>query len=325
MADDPISPSVIDRPKPRLRIRVRLVLVAVLAVVPLMLDRVRILESTRSERLDTAYAEAADIAKRSAAAQLEAINTTRAWLQVAARSYAALVRAGQPCAAFINDLATDVPWIKVVSVVGANNRIICSTRPEGVGLDVSDRPYIQSTRRSGGFVLTDYIVTRSNTLPRMIAAYPTLGKDESMNAVIIAPFDLEWVGRLAAMTKQRPGASVFLVDERGTVLSGLFGDEGLIGRSFGEHPLVRDILQRNEGTASGEGFDSVRRIYAFTSLPGTLGRVVVGFDEHEVLSRIDREIGIAYVHLLLLGLLALLAAWFGGERLIVRALARSGR
>ena len=50
MSNDQLSPSAFDRPKPRLSIRARLMLVALLAVVPLMLDRVRILESTRSLR-----------------------------------------------------------------------------------------------------------------------------------------------------------------------------------------------------------------------------------------------------------------------------------
>ena len=78
MSNHQLSPSILKKPRPRLSIRARLMLVALLAAVPLMLDRVRILESTRSERLETAYAEAADIAKRSADAQLEVINATRA-------------------------------------------------------------------------------------------------------------------------------------------------------------------------------------------------------------------------------------------------------
>src|SRR5215475_14922074 len=112
MPNDPLSPSILKKPSPRLSIRARLMLVALLAAVPLMIDRVRILESTRAERLETAYAEAAEIAKRSADAQLEVINATRALLQVVARSYIALVSAGQHCSNFIGGLATDVPWIK---------------------------------------------------------------------------------------------------------------------------------------------------------------------------------------------------------------------
>jgi len=324
-SDHVFSPST-PASKPRLSIRARLMLVALIAVVPLMLDRVRILEATRSERIDTAYAEAVDIAKRSADAQLEIINSTRALLQVIARAYVTLVSSGQQCASFISSLATEVPWIKGFSVVGADDRIICSTHPGAVGLDVSDRPFIQDARRSWGFVLSDYVVTRPNSQPAIIAAYPTLGKDPSVNAIILAPFDLQWVGRLAAMIGQRAGATVFLVDGHGTVLSGIFGRSTPVGRSFADHPLVRDILKRNEGTTSAEGLDGVRRLFAFTQLPGTDARIVVGFDEREVLNRIDREIGIAYLQLFLFGLLTLSVAWFGGEKLIVdpiRALART--
>jgi diguanylate cyclase (GGDEF)-like protein len=320
------SPSTPGHRKPRLSIRARLMIVALLAVVPLMLDRVRILEASRSERIETAYAEAADIAKRSAEAQLEIIDSTQALLQVVARAYVTLVASGQQCASFISGLATDVPWIKGFSVVGADDRIICSTHAGAIGLDVSDRPFIQDTRRSRGLVLSDYVVTRPNSQPTIIAAYPILGKDETVSAIILAPFDLQWVGRLAAMIGQRAGASVFLVDSNGTVLSGIFGRDNSVGHNYSDHPLIRDILQRNEGTVSAAGLDGVRRIFAFTHLPGTDARIVIGFDEREVLSRIDREIDIAYLQLVLFGLLTLFVAWFGGEKLIVepiRALART--
>ena len=43
--------------KPTLSIRARLVILALLAVVPLMVDRVRLLEQTRRERIDDATTE----------------------------------------------------------------------------------------------------------------------------------------------------------------------------------------------------------------------------------------------------------------------------
>src|SRR5216684_7926702 len=69
------------RATPRLSIRARLMLLALLAVVPLTLDRVRLLEASRTERLEMASNEAVDLAKRGADAQLEVINSTRAVLQ----------------------------------------------------------------------------------------------------------------------------------------------------------------------------------------------------------------------------------------------------
>src|SRR5262249_56887440 len=46
----------------------------------------------------------------------------------------------------------------------------------------------------------------------------------------------------------------------------------------------------------------------------------------DIRSRIDREVGISYLQLVLFGLIVLFAAWFGGEQLIVepiRALSRT--
>jgi diguanylate cyclase (GGDEF)-like protein len=88
---------------------------------------------------------------------------------------------------------------------------------------------------------------------------------------------------------------------------------------------VRQVLASAGGTFTAEGLDGRRGIFGVMHLPTTEARLVVSFDEREVLSRIDREVGIAYVQLVLFGIIILLAAWFGGERLIVepiRALSR---
>jgi diguanylate cyclase (GGDEF)-like protein len=313
------------RASPRLSIRARLMLLALLAVVPLTLDRVRLLEASRTERTEMAANEALDLAKRGAAAQLDMISSTRAVLEVVARGYIALARTGQSCTDFLTGFAIDVPWIRALSVVGPNERIICSTRPNAVGLNLGDRPYVQEARRSWGFVLSDYLVERSTNEAAVIAAYPTMGKDASVDAIIVAPVDLQWIGRLSGLIEARPGASAMLLDRNGTVLAE-FPQRSERGRNFADHPLFRDIFAHFDGTVTARGFDGVRRIFAFAPLVATDARLLVGLDEAEVLRRIDREIGIAYLQLALFGILTLLAAWFGGEQLIVepiRALART--
>jgi predicted signal transduction protein with EAL and GGDEF domain len=90
--------------------------------------------------------------------------------------------------------------------------------------------------------------------------------------------------------------------------------------------LIRAAISEKDGTLRAAGLDGVHRIYAFSELPGTTTRIVVGIDEREALGRIDRDISIAYFQLALFGVLAMLLAWFGGERLIIapiRALART--
>src|SRR5687768_12760921 len=96
--------------KPILSIRARLVLLALLAVVPLMFDRVRLLEATRIERINDASDEALELARRGADGQREIITTARAITQVMARAYVAMMARGETCNFYLADFAGNMPW-----------------------------------------------------------------------------------------------------------------------------------------------------------------------------------------------------------------------
>ncbi|MDB5599162.1 MAG: Phytochromelike protein Cph2 [Xanthobacteraceae bacterium] len=307
--------------KPILSIRGRLILLALLAVVPLMLDRVRLLEASRTERIELAHTEAAAIARRGAEAQLETITTVRALLQVISRADPAGVASADDCNNSMAGFASDIPWLNGVSVVGANGRVLCSNTPTAVGLDISDRAYFQEALHGRQFVLSNYVVDRVRQTPAILAAYP--GKDGK--SVVIASVDLDWISRLATNIAKNLGPSVFVVDSKGNLLAEQPVRPVAAGKSYADHPLVRAMLARDEATVTLPGLDDVRRIYAFVRIPWTDARLAVGLEESRVLARVEREIGIAYAQLALFGVLVLLVAWFGGERLIVqpiRGLAR---
>src|SRR5262249_58488902 len=78
------------------------------------------------------------------------------------------------------------------------------------------------------------------------------------------------------------------------------------------------------GVYTGESLDHVRRVFGFVALPGTGARLAVGFDESEILQRVNRELYAGIAALGLLTLVVLIGIWFFAERLIVapiRALA----
>src|SRR5579872_2931489 len=68
-------------------IRARLIIVALLAIAPLMVERVRGLERARIERAEFARNQVLELARGGAAAQREVIDSTRALLRVAGRIY----------------------------------------------------------------------------------------------------------------------------------------------------------------------------------------------------------------------------------------------
>ena len=311
--------------KPTLSIRARLVILALLAVVPLMFDRVRLLEQTRAERIDDAAAEALELARRGVQGQREIVTAAKSMLQVMARSYIGMLATGTTCNFYLSDLATGMPWINGITVLGADGRIKCSTNPDSVGIDMSDRPHIRAAMETREFTISDYIVGRVNRKPIFAAVFPTQAIDPTVQAVIMTSIDLQWVTGVIASLERRSGASVLLIDREGTVVAGnAVGNDG-IGKRINDTAFFKSLGGAEEGTVRGEGPDGIRRIYGYARVPLSDARLVVGLNEAEVLHRTDREILLAYLQLGFFGLLVLLMAWFGGERLIVapiRSLAR---
>jgi diguanylate cyclase (GGDEF)-like protein len=303
--------------KPIFGIRVRLMLLALLAVVPLALDRVRVLEASRTERIQIAANEMMDLARRGAEQQNEMVITVRALVQAAARNYvAAATPKGGQCADLLNGFVRDMPWVASLSVVGPNGKIGCSTEPRAVGVDVNDRSYYRRALGSDEFVMSDYLMGRATGLSIVMAGYAVTTENLD-KVVIIAAVNLEWMGGFAALVSRRPGIVVDLIDTNGTVLARYPNSEIGAGTQRHDHPLTAAMLSKSEGHITTEGFDGTRRIYGYVSLPWTSARLAVGLGEAEILNRIDRNIFIAYVQLAFFSFLALLAAYLAGEKLIV--------
>ena len=306
------------RSKPILSIRARLIVLALLAITPLVFDRVHGLEAARAQRTDRARTEVIDLARRGVESQREIISSVRSLLQIMSRVYAKMTPDPATCNQYLTDVAGTISWLRGLSVAGPNGQIKCSTEPNAIGLNVSDRPHFQKALHSRDFALSDYLINRTHQLPTLVATYPAIGDDGSVNAVVLAMINLQWIGDLVETAAQRSGASVLLLDGSGTLVAASGDEENLIGKQFAGLDLVHDMLSNDQGSVTTADFDGVRRIFAYFRVPWTQARLAVGLDENAVQSGIDRELGIAYLQLALFGMFVLLVAWFAGEQLIVR-------
>jgi diguanylate cyclase (GGDEF)-like protein len=314
------------RSKSILSIRARLLVLALLAIAPLVFDRVHGLGLARGHRIERARTEMIDLARRGTDSQREIIYSVRALLQIVARVYAHTPIDPANCNRYLAALTGNVPWLRGLSVAGTDGRIRCSTDPEVMGLNVSDRPHFQNALHAKDFALSDYLINRVHQWPSLIATFPILGDNDSIDGVVLASFNLQWIGELVSTAAQRPGASVLLLDGSGTLVAGSADQDKLVGKLFAAQGLAHDMLTRDEGEVTTEGFDGVRRIFAFVRVPGTQARLAVGLDERSVQADIAHETTIAYLQLALFSIFVLMVAWFGGEQLIVkpiRALVRT--
>jgi diguanylate cyclase (GGDEF)-like protein len=306
------------RNKPILSIRARLIVLAILVIAPLILERVHGLEKARANRTESAHTEVIDLARRGVEAQREIIYSVRALLQIVSRVYARVPLDSPGCSQYITDLTTDIPWIRDLSIASTDGRIKCSTEPLAVGLNVSDRPHFQNALNSREFALSGYLINRLNQVPSLVATFPIITGNGSINGVALAVINLQWIGDLAATAAEHSGASVLLLDSSGTLIAGSADQQAFIGKRLSGSALTEGMLANDDGTMTAPGFDGVRRIFAYVRVPWTQASLAVGLDEYAVNSGIDREIDLAYLQLGVFGTFVLLLAWFGGEQLVVR-------
>ena len=304
--------------KPRLSIRARLIVLALLAVAPLMLERVHGLENARAERTERAHDDVIELARRGVESQREIIYSVRSLLQIVSRVYAKMPIGASNCNQYMTDLTVNIPWIRDISIAGIDGRIKCSTKLLAIGLNVSDRPHFQNALNSREFALSEYLIGHLDQAPSLVATFPVITDEGAINGVVLAVINLHWIGELAATAAQHSGASVLLLDGSGTLITGSADQRAYIGKRFADQALTQQLLANNDGTMTVPGFDGIRRIIAYVRVPWTQARLAVGLDENAVHSGIDREINLAYLQLIVFGLFVLLVAWFGGEQLVVR-------
>ncbi|MGH6682568.1 MAG: cache domain-containing protein, partial [Pseudolabrys sp.] len=293
-------------------------ILAIIAIVPMVLERVHNEKFDRAERVEAAYQQALGLARQAAAVQNDVIVSTRALLTALAGTRVVASPSESSCGRLLTSIAEPDRWIRALSVANLDGRIVCSSFPDALGLDISSRPHFITAIKTGAFAVGDYFMGTRDKSPRITAAFPQRGADGSVESVLLAVIDLNWIGQISNALAVRHGSTMVLVDRQGTVLAHEPQPANWVGRQLRDHPLVKDMLARPEGVVTAASLDGVRRIFAFVELPGTDAHVAIGFDEKEVLTHADSEMWLAFTELGIVSLLVLLSIWFGAERLLVR-------
>ena len=310
--------SAIAGTKRALSIRARLIILALIAIVPFVLERIHNEKFDRAQRVEAAYQQALGLARQAAAAQTDVIVSTRAFLTVLVGTRAVASPSEPSCMSLLKSIATPEPWIRALSVANIDGRIVCSSKPEAIGLDISTRSHFENALKTGAFVVGDYILGTRDKAPLIVGAVPQRDAAGVITSVALATLDLKWIGQIASTLAVQHNSIMLLVDGNGTVLAHEPNPAEWVGHRLGDHPLIKNILDQREGVVTAASLDGIRRIFAFVELPGTTAHVAIGFDENEVLARANSEMWLAFTELGLVVLLVLLAIWFGAERLLVR-------
>src|SRR4051812_4610966 len=308
--------------KKLLGIRARLALLALVLVAPLMLERVRSLDETRTRQIAAASEEFANITQHSADTQREVISSVETMLKSAAyiRASGGIARS---CEILRASLPTNLPWIRSIMIAAKDGLVQCSTLNMQVGLNLGDREYFRRAQETRDFVFSDYLFGKSNGRPMMMAAFPVAAINPEEDAVVVAGINIDWLSKIMNNLGGRPGISSLLVDSAGVVIAAPSDQVSMIGRPLDNVPLLAAIAEKaltsnaSAGSLSFTAPDGSRRVISFARISGTQSRLIVSIDEARVTAAINREIRTAYLQLGFVCLFVLLGALIGAEKLII--------
>jgi two-component system cell cycle sensor histidine kinase/response regulator CckA len=120
-------------------------------------------------------------------------------------------------------------------------------------------------------------------------------------------------------------STISLMDSDSTILARYPAPEKWVGKTMPEASVVRTVLAKEEGVIETIGVDEVERLYAFTFFGSTVNQadkiyVSIGIPSSAVFAKVNQIMARNLAFLGLITLLALSAAWFGGNLLVLRRL-----
>ena len=242
-------------------------------------------------------------------ATLAALPETRAGdLRACGERYAAVLR--------------EFPDITTLGVAAAGGDVTCSATSLTRRVNVADQPWFDRAVRTQAFTTGDHELDTATGKAQLVAALPVPYPGGGTQLVVYTALDLGWVGRLAA-AELPPDFAVALSDDRGTILARYPDPWRWAGQRLPEAPVVSAaVAEKGEGTAEVAGADGATRLVGFAPVPGPVGArrayLSVALPRDTAFAAADRGLLWSLIGLGLVATVAIVAAWFGSERMVLR-------
>ena len=233
---------------------------------------------------------------------------------------------------FVN-LLKQFPYYVNLGMIDDNGVIVCSGRQSEKPVHLEDQAYIQRALKTGDFVISGFQIESYTGKPVIYFVYPVKG----LVSEVYAALDLSSI-KTIDIAAQLPAGGVFLVlDYNGVILARYPAPEKWIGQLMpADWPFLGYLMVPFEpvveaGTDEGRGSLVAihggdlkpERLYGITTIhaaPETNIYVSIGMSKEAAFAAVNRVFARNVTGVVLVGILALLAAWIGGDVFILRRL-----
>ncbi|HVL33154.1 MAG TPA: sensor histidine kinase [Actinomycetota bacterium] len=223
----------------------------------------------------------------------------------------------EECSAIFVRLLQENERYANIGAADEDGNIVCSGVPIDGTVNIADRSYFKDAMRTKRFVIGEYQIGRITRKPSVNLALPIAGPRDGGAVVLFAALDITFLESLPLEVQFPVGSALTVIDRKGTILVRHPDPERWRG-SRPEAPIIRSALQQRSGSTQARGLDGVERLYSFRPLAGDGALVAVGVRVSEISGPASRALVVNIIGLLIIGTLAMLAAWVLGNRFVVR-------
>jgi len=308
-------------------IRTRLLLLTLLAtLLPALLVLARFLHD-RERAIEADTATLAAFAQRSADAIAEKIQGTAQLHFGLARAQDLFTDNRAACSAFLSEVREAYPQYTGILTIKPDGRLFCDSLRSGRELDLRDRGYFKAALLARNRVVLEPTFGRLTGSAVLQIAYPVRSAQGELQFVLLASLNLQKI--FAVDAPPVPGASLLMLDRKGTVLArshaGTVGDNP-VGTSMEGSPLHQFASAHRKGASSEvTSPDGVTGIWALadsSAIEETGLRLLAGSPKSALLAAANQRFGQDMALLAAFALLLFLVVWFFAEISLSQQIAR---
>ncbi|HSS63421.1 MAG TPA: cache domain-containing protein, partial [Gammaproteobacteria bacterium] len=153
--------------------------------------------------------------------------------------------------------------------------LLCAPDPVTRRLNFSDRSYFKRVLQSKEFSTGEYVVSRVSGKRVLPVALPLLDDAGTIQRVIIAGRELDWLGSVLERQGFLSTARVTILDQGGVVLGQYPGGDATGEKVFPDRAVVKTVSSRKSGVVESTIREGDHRLIGFTRLNQISGDVYV--------------------------------------------------
>jgi signal transduction histidine kinase len=304
-------------------LRSRLILLVALAIAPIAVMTVISGVREREHAVEVAEDNLQRLTNLAAANEAQSIEGARQMLRDLA-SIPDLMGDRQHCSRLLANLQRQNTDYANLGLIQLDGEVTCTAIPSKTPVNLADRTHFRRAVHLRRFVAGGYVFGRVIQKHTVNLTYPLLDEGQQVRAVVFAALDLVKLDRFVADIKLPPGSLLLTTDSEGRIISRKPNPEEWFGKPV--WPEMRAAMAGEPGKpVLLTGPDGVERLHRFARV-GNNGlsdyTVTIGIPADAItqVARHDQMLDLLALAVTLA--LALLAAWFVGDVLVLRRVRR---